>query len=193
MNRKTLFLSVLLILTLAACSPAAPSPTAQPQIETAAATAQATTPATQPGAQPQASIGLQGLTPIPPREVVPTPSGSDKATVTGILKLNKGSPQPAANVILVLAEVHEAEGVPMVAGFDRTTSPSTITDAAGRFIFSDVLPGKYALVFDKVTDAVLLNHPDTGGDLIFDAQPSQVYDAGELIYAELPALGEAAP
>lgn len=143
----------------------------------------------------RSSAPLDGL-PTTTRElitVIPTPSEQDKATITGVLLTNRGAPSPVAGVILYLAEiVPEAQGTPFLAGFERTTSPRTLTDLAGRFVFADVLPDQYSLVLDWVYQAFLLDHPETGSDFIFEPQPGQVLDLGNLVYETIPG-GTPAP
>lgn len=127
--------------------------------------------------------------PLPLLTVIPTPSTPDKATITGVLLLNPGSPLPATGVILALANiVPEAKGTPWVAGFERLSAPQTQTDGAGRFVFVDIAPGKYALVLDRLNEAYLLGNPKDGADLILGPQPGQVLDLGDLIYASLPGV-----
>jgi hypothetical protein len=122
----------------------------------------------------------------PKNSVVPTPSSDTIATVTGVLMVNQQDPMPASRVILVLAEVMESKGTPVVAGFDRMVAPNTLTDHTGQFIFTDVKPGRYALVLDKITEAMLLNDPTSGGDLLFSVEGGKVTDIGRLIYRDLP-------
>jgi len=126
--------------------------------------------------------------PVPLISVIATPSTPDKSTVTGVLQLSPSAPQPVAGVVLCLAEiVPSASGTPWLAGFDRQTSPCTQADGAGRFVFIDVAVGKYSLVLDRFADAYLLNDPKSGGDFVFEAQPGQILDLGNLAYLSLPS------
>ena len=140
----------------------------------------------------QATISSQGETVEPtatPTKTIPTPA-MGVGVVTGTMLLNSASPEPAYPVLLVLAEVIEIDGKPMVAGFDRSTAPSTLTDRNGIFIFADVKPGKYALVVDRIMDAFLLNNPSDGGDLLFDVKSGEITDAGTLTFDSLPITPE---
>lgn len=138
-------------------------------------------------AYPPPGVAAPTTEPLPLVTVVPTPSTPDKATITGILLLNPGSPRPVTGAVLALASiVPEANGTPWVAGFERLSSPNTQTDGAGRFVFIDVQPGKYSLVLDRFNEAYLLGNPKDGADLIFEPQAGQVLDLGDLIYASLP-------
>lgn len=132
----------------------------------------------------QATVSAPDATATPTRSI-PTPSAG-AGVVTGTMLLNSVSPEPAYPVLLVLAEVIEVDGKPMVAGFDRATAPSTLTESDGTFIFPDVKPGKYALVVDRIMDAFLLNNPEDGGDLLFEVKPGEITDAGTLTFDSLP-------
>jgi hypothetical protein len=137
---------------------------------------------------PQATVSGQVATSestATPTRSIPTPIAG-AGIVAGTMLLNSVSPEPAYPVLLVLAEVIEVDGKPMVAGFDRATAPSTLTESDGAFIFTDVKPGKYALVVDKIIDAFLLNNPKDGGDLLFEVKPGEITDAGTLIFDSLP-------
>lgn len=126
-----------------------------------------------------------------PTSIVPTPSAADKSTITGRLQVNPADPHPVVGAILYLAEIiPESSGTPYLAGFERTHSPRTLTDAAGQFVFVDVDPQQYSLVLDRVSEAYLLGHPNQApGDFIFEAVAGQVLDLGTLTYVSLP--GEA--
>lgn len=119
---------------------------------------------------------------------IPTPS-ADVATITGVLLRGNStsSPKPASTVLLALAKVVDGpNGEPMVVSFSQLSAPRALTDSTGRFVFSDVPPGHYALIYDRISDAFLLNDPETGGDYLFVAEASQILDLGELIYTDLP-------
>lgn len=165
-NFQYLFLlaTILTLLFLAACSTAQPSPVA----ETAETNA----------AYPAPDSGSNE--PVPP-------STPGTATLTGVLMRNPSNPQPAEKIILALGEVIVSEeGTPMMASFDMKTSPHNLTDASGRFVFTNIPPGQYVLIVDRITDSFMLRDPQTGGDLIFSVTEGQVVDIGELIYSNLP-------
>jgi hypothetical protein len=120
-------------------------------------------------------------------EVIPTPSGGN-ATVTGILKQVSGTGSEPVNVtILALGKVlQNDQGTPMMGQLDTNSNLRSPTDKDGRFVFSEVPPGKYLLVFYRLAEPFLLNDPKTGGDLIIIANPDQIVDLGELVYEKLP-------
>lgn len=146
-------------------------------------------PAPNPSAYPGPDSSTQPAgSPVPLISVIPTPAAPDKATVTGVLQLNPGAPEPVAGVVLCLADIiPSTAGTPWLASFDRKTSPCTQTDGIGRFVFADVLPVQHSLVLDRFSDSYLLSDPETGGDFIFTPQPGQILDLGNLAYLSLPS------
>lgn len=159
---KRLFITLsLLVLTLSACE----------------TSARQSSPAPYPLTEPS----------FPPIIVIPTPSAPNKATVTGILLVKGNPPRPVVGALLYLADIiPEARGTPWLAGFERQFSPRTQTDNAGRFVFLDVPAGKYSLVLDRVSQAFLLRNPQDESDLLFEPEPGQVLDLGNLVYPSLP-------
>ena len=121
---------------------------------------------------------------------IPTPT-SDKSTVTGVLKVNPGTPTPAGGVILYLVAIlPEAKGTPYLSAFDRSSSPKTVTDPSGRFVFVEVTAAKYTLILDIVVQSYMLNNPKpTPGDFIIEAKAGQIVDLGDLVYVSLPGHG----
>ncbi len=122
---------------------------------------------------------------------IPTPS-ADMAIITGVLLQQlENAPEPATQRLLGLGNIiPSSTGEPVVASFNPGSSPRTFTDSTGRFVFVDVPPGQYALIFDRITDSFLLNDPKTGGDFLFFAEADQTLDLGELLYDSLPDSGD---
>jgi hypothetical protein len=116
-----------------------------------------------------------------------TPAIAGRATISGILLYGSESPKPAAGVLLGLGElVPGPKGTPEMARFARSTSPTTQTDSAGRFVFTNVKAVPYVLIQDDITESYLLNDPRTGKDMIITPSAGQVLDLGTLTYATLP-------
>jgi len=120
--------------------------------------------------------------------LIPSPSASDKATITGILQVrDQGQPKPVSGVILALAAiVPEAQGTPWLASYDRDRAYRTLTDSVGRFVFVDVPATSYGLVLDRIDQSFLLGDPKSGGDLFLKPQSGRILDLGELLYESLP-------
>lgn len=134
------------------------------------------------------------LSPLPAPTVAPSavPSASpivpsaDKGVVTGTL-LNKD--QPYGPIFLYLGKVlTKDDGSPVMASIDKAMSPKTMTDTEGRFTFSDVPPGQYALAVDLVTSTIILHHPTQADDLLIEVKAGEITDLGTLAYTDLPPL-----
>jgi hypothetical protein len=123
---------------------------------------------------------------VRPVSSLPTPSSKQVGTLFGAL--TKTAPrQPAQGAILCLGQVIVSEdGTPLMGGLDRATDPCTQTDQDGRFVFTDVPEGRYALFLDLFTNAVMLRQPSQGGDLLINVQGGSIADLGTLAYDELP-------
>ncbi len=133
------------------------------------------------------------LAAAPTLEPVPTPSVPDKGTATGVLLLAGNPTRPVPGAILYLGEVIRLDdGSPAMSGLDKSMAPSAQTNEAGQFIFTDVAPGDYTLVFDLVVHSFVLSHP-SGGDLIISVAGGQITDLGELRYYDLPGAVQPVP
>ncbi len=167
---------VLLMLVLSACQGQSPAePTVYPPPPSSAGEAQS--PQGYPGPATPTTYVI---------EEIPTP-GKNTGTVIGYILTNKTSPTPAGTVLLALARVIPGpDGTPMVASFNRNEAPHALTDANGRFVFSEVPPGQYALILDRISDAFMLNHPESGEDFIITVSAGEATDLGEIVYASLP-------
>ncbi|PKO17673.1 MAG: hypothetical protein CVU39_04115 [Chloroflexi bacterium HGW-Chloroflexi-10] len=125
---------------------------------------------------------------VPTIGVIPNPSSSEFANLTGYLKISPSNPEPEVGALLYLVPIiHNESGEPLLAGFSRTTDIKTMTDPNGRFYFADVPIDKvYTIILDRVSTAYLLKDPKTNEDILIVLEPNTVYDLGELIYQELP-------
>jgi len=160
------FLGVLLLL-LSACSTDQPTPVAATAAPLAQTPAADTTTATR---QPA---------------IVQTPASDQVGTVTGhIIRLpTKGDPEPLAGAPLYLGAIlKNPDGQDRLVEVSPETSPKTSADDQGRFVFSNIPPGRYGLMLDTPVGTLLLNNPETGGDLIVEVTGGKVLDLGELKY-----------
>jgi len=179
MNRRRFLLSCCLTWLAAACSQSTPAPTAtsEPTVEKAVSQASEPTPA------PTPTAAVLTSTPAPP----PPTLDPSKGSVRGVLAVGVGEVKPVAGAILYLAEVLKDEGGnEAAASMDRINSPRTSTNTEGAFLFSNVPPGKYALVLDRVLDSFMLLEPNTGESLIIEVAAGHEVDLGTLEYESLP-------
>jgi hypothetical protein len=128
-------------------------------------------------------------TPTEQAQVVEVPSPSpDAGVVTGIL-LRGDPPEPPSVAILYLGRILTGDdGTPVMTGVDKQTAPNSGVDAVGRFAFSEVPPGQYALVLDAVSRTLILRNPTDGMDLLIEVTAGEVTDLGELLYPDMPPL-----
>jgi hypothetical protein len=108
----------------------------------------------------------------------------DLGQVKGIIKYN-GKPVVNSN-IYVSPVIQADDGTRIAVKFTRDSPLNGVTDQEGKFLVPNIPAGTYGLVYDIAYTSVLLNHPKTGDQMVFDVQPGQVVDFGELDFQELP-------
>lgn len=120
-------------------------------------------------------------TPIPPPQ-------AGLGTVTGTLvQVEEGLPSGRmSGALLFLAPlIYSADGKYSVANLNKGSDPVAMTDEAGCFVFPNVEPKTYALVYSTMTSEFLLKDPDSNEDLLITVVADQITDLGE-IYVEIP-------
>jgi len=91
-----------------------------------------------------------------------------------------------AGVTLYLARIiTSTNGAARMAALDKKRAPMAMTDEAGRFVFWNVGPNSYALVFSSGTLEFLIRDPVSDEDMVIMVVSGQTVDLGEL-YVELP-------
>lgn len=177
-------ISILLIVLflLSSCSPI----TSQTQTASAPPLAPGT-PAGEVYPIPQELTTTVSAYPVQPESVnnapLVTPDPS-KAVVTGRLLLNG---TPVTEGIIYLSEIiSDNEGTEIVAGFSRESPLRGDMDSTGAFKVVNVLPGRYGVVYDLVSDAVLLNAPGKDESFIITVSEGEALDLGDLNYLVLP-------
>lgn|GEM_PF-7025894 len=109
-------------------------------------------------------------------------------TVTGTLVQRQAgmSPQPMASALLFLAPlIYSTDGAYSMAGLDKKSDPTSITDEAGHFVFPNVEAKEYILVYSSGTIEFPLKAPDSNEDLLITVVADEIMDLGE-IYIEIP-------
>jgi len=109
-------------------------------------------------------------------------------TVTGVLvETEEGQPSdPKGSALLFLAPlIYSTDGAYEMANLNKGRDPASVTDEAGRFVFPNVEPKTYALVYSVVTHEFLLKAPGSDEDLLIDVVADQITDLGT-VYVEAP-------
>jgi len=115
-------------------------------------------------------------TPASPLGLPQPPAGL--GTVGGTLVLELDS-TPIDEATVYLGAVDRIEGEPAMARLNTQTAPQAFTDAAGRFVFTDVPPGHYALIYETPFDSYLARYPD-GEDIVFEVKRDEIVDLGTI-------------
>lgn len=128
--------------------------------------------------------------PAPEAEAIPLPTwtvDAAKGQVSGVLRL-KG--KPVANALLFLGTfLKNQDGVDFTAVVEPATSPKAYTDEEGNFIFLNVVPGRYTLIFDNIVAEYLLYKPGTEDYFIIEVARGEKMDMGILDFEDLPIPG----
>jgi len=114
-------------------------------------------------------------------ETVPSPS-HDYGVVTGIL-LQPGDQEDPYLAEIFLGRAIEAQqpGYEPIVGFSREMDPKAVQDQeTGEFYFSDILPGKYALIIWNPISSYIFKDENSGGFLFLDVQAGSTLNLGEL-------------
>ncbi len=109
---------------------------------------------------------------LPPvEELTPKPG---QGLVRGLLYLGD---QPAPERVLYLASIISSGGDVEIAALDAVSDPRTETDGAGRFVFLDIAPGRYALGINSPVGPVLIRGAD-GDEITAEVTADQIVDLG---------------
>jgi hypothetical protein len=105
---------------------------------------------------------------------LPAPK-SGYATIGGVI-VNEGTNQPPPESLLYLAPLlYSDQGLPVVS-LDRQTDPVAILPSRGLFVFENVEPGEYSLVFFTPDYSFLIEDKDSGNSLILTVTADEVLD-----------------
>lgn len=130
-----------------------------------------------PSASPlQSPLGTP-LPPAPPLEV-PTPRPGSGVVVGAATVRDVGIPMGGVEVFL--GDHIGATGDVPLYGFDPQVAPHAVADAYGRFVFTDVPPDEYVIIFWTPFNSVMASDPDSGEPLIVSVLAGQTTDVGEL-------------
>ena len=105
---------------------------------------------------------------------IPAPE-SGYATIGGIM-VNEGTNQPPPESLLYLAPLlYTDQGLPIVS-LDRQNDPVVVLPPQGLFVFENVEPGEYSLVFFTPDYSFLIEDGSSGNSLILTINPDEIVD-----------------
>ena len=81
---------------------------------------------------------------------------------------------------LFLGEILTMNNGKPIVSLERTTAPYAIPLQNGEFLFQNLSPGKYGLVFYTPELNFLVDKPDSTESMIIDVLPDQVLDLGKI-------------
>jgi len=123
------------------------------------------------------------------------PSGNETSTANPEPSADKGGadkPYPELRLYLGILLLSD-DGKSTLARVDALKAPTAITDADGRFTFTDLEPDRYILVLQVPPNNLMkLNDPDTGQDMVVDVEAGKITDIGPQ-YHDLPWFHTATP
>ena len=118
------------------------------------------------------------ITPIAANTRVPLTPRPGYAMVTGTMVSSATGPYPIPGELFLGELVSNNPDFP-VYSLDVATAPKAIKFPNGDFLFIDVPPGEYGLVFWTPAGSYLMVD-STGASVVFTAQADAVVDLGEL-------------
>ncbi len=118
---------------------------------------------------------------------VTIPTDSTKSNIGGtLLNVTAEGEQPFERAVLYLGHlVLDSNGDKSAAGFFEQSSPRTVTNMAGHFLFENVEPGEYVLFYWTPQGSLMLLEPGSDADMIFNLKAGEGVDTGRLAY-DLP-------
>jgi hypothetical protein len=122
-----------------------------------------------------------------PPDSVPEPKlNPSLGTVFGCI-LHHGEPVMGYSVYLADL-LKDEQGQELVASLKRGSAPQAILDKDGNFVFNNVPPGRYALMFSDGMNSYLLLVPQQGADeaIIVEVSAGEKFDLGTLNYLDFP-------
>ena len=101
--------------------------------------------------------------------------------------LYNNKPVVGYNVYLADLLVDNA-GVERIASLKRSSAPQAILDKNGNFVFNEVLPKRYVLMFSDGVGSYLLLLPDSDSEeaIIIEVRQNSETDLGSLNYSDFP-------
>ncbi|GEM_PF-772986 len=130
---------------------------------------------------PTPTITSVPKTPTPIAIATPLPS---KSTIVGqVVSTATIKAQPLSQTVVKLAEVvWDAEKKDGIFVVDGASSPSTITDEQGKFLFANIKPGQYVIVVGELTgiNEIVAESNDSNKAKIFTVESDKILDVKEI-------------
>lgn len=184
-----IILAILALGTFPACNGASkPSPTSPIINPTSPTTVSGGYPYPQPQYTPQvvSDQGYPGpavptsapLTSINPEKVtVPTPENGLGVVTGQLIIANQNKPYLSLLYLARTINAKETSVPPMIA-FSETTDPKAIQDVTGKFVFSGIKPGVYAIVIWTPGGGTVLMDKNQQNHLLVTVEANKVTDLG---------------
>lgn len=97
--------------------------------------------------------------------------------------------EPVVGYSVYLADLlADQDGIERIASLKRSSSPQAVLDKNGVFVFNEVPPDRYALMFSDGLNSYLLLYPDVEIDeaILVEVEADGISDLGVLNYLEFP-------
>lgn len=132
------------------------------------------------------SVSVQPLSSVVSEPPVVDPPASGLGSAVGRLVDYETGEAITQALPLYLGElVPMSPGDSFVISMSPTTSPSTLVDVNGYFVFSDIEPGTYALVFWTPLSSWVLSNPETRESVTITFEADKTIEVGEIV-VDLP-------
>ena len=101
--------------------------------------------------------------------------------------LHKGDPVVGYSIYLADLLAND-KGEERIASLKISSSPQAVLDSEGYFVFNNVKPDRYALMFSDGISSYLLLEPELNikKAIIIEVIPGNIIDLGELNYVDFP-------
>ena len=98
------------------------------------------------------------------------------------LHRNSDNGKPYINPLYLSKTVEASqEGFPPIVAFSEETDPKAIQNSKGQFIFTDITPGKYALILWSPVGSFPIQDKNNQGEyLIFEVDKGVITDLGTI-------------
>ncbi|MBK8904967.1 MAG: hypothetical protein IPM53_27555 [Anaerolineaceae bacterium] len=112
---------------------------------------------------------------------IPEPTGG-LAALGGVFINQRTGKAPLESIVYLGDIVYTDTGLPVIR-LDRQTAPFAILEENGEFVFRDIMPAEYAVIFFTPEVSFAIDDSETGETLILNLQPNDKIDLG---IVELP-------